>query len=423
MKKIILFFGLALGLFGADATISLVNQGMALPKIVLQDASSAGGDAAFKSKFHKIMLGDLKVSSDFEVVDEYIQSTYEGDSNTNVMSEKGAQLIFRYAIDGNMQTGLTLKVKLINAKTASTQYEKIYTFSDGARYPFLAHGAIVDLVNELKMPPVDWMNKYIIFARGTGKKEAEIVVADYTLTFQRTLVRGGLNIFPKWANAEQSAFYYSDYSGTKLVLYRFDVSSGRKSKILDSNGGMLIASDVSSDGNKLLLTLAPQDQPDIYMYNINSKKLTKITDYTGIDVNGNFVDNDTRVVFVSDRLGYPNVFSQSVSGGGVEQMVYHGKNNNSVSAYKNYVVYSSRESAKGAFGWDFNIYMISTQTDQIRQLTSGGKNLYPRFSSDGESIIYIKELGGQSSLGVIRVNENKSFQFPLKIGKIQSIDW
>ena len=423
MKKIILFFGLAFGLFGADATISLVNVGMALPKIVLQDASGIGGDMGFKSKFHKIMLGDLKVSSDFEVVDEYIQSTYDGDSNTNVMSEKNAQLIFRYVVEGGVNGPLTLKVKLINAKTATVQYEKNYSMNDGARYPFLAHGAIVDLINNLQMPPVDWMNKYIIYARGTGKKQAEIVVADYTLTFQKTLVRGGLNIFPKWANAEQTSFYYSDYSGSKLVLYKFELATGRKSKILDSNGGMLIASDVSSDGNKLLLTIAPQDQPDIYMYDMRSNRLTKITDYIGIDVNGNFVDNDTKVVFVSDRLGYPNVFSQSIGSTGVEQMVYHGRNNNSVSAYKNYVVYSSREEDKGAFGRDFNIYMISTQTDQIRQLTSGGKNLYPRFSSDGESVIYIKELGGQSSLGVIRVNENKSFQFPLKIGKIQSIDW
>ena len=423
MKKIILLFSLALGLFATDATISLVNQGAALPKIVLQDATTMVVDVNFKSKFHKIMLGDLKVSSDFEVVDEYIQSTYEGDSNTNVMSEKAAQLIFRYALEGSQNSPLTLKVKLINAKTATVQYEKIYTMNDGIRYPFLAHGAIVELINELQMPPVNWMNKYIIFARGTGKKQAEIVVADYTLTFQKTLVKGGLNIFPKWANAEQSGFYYSDYSGSKLILYRYEVATGRKTKILDSNGGMLIASDVSGDGNKLLLTLAPQDQPDIYIYNLASRQLTRVTDYTGIDVNGNFVDNDTKVVFVSERLGYPNVFSQNVGSSGVEQMVYHGRNNSSVSAYKNYVVYSSREEASGAFGRDFNIYMISTQTDQIRQLTSGGKNLYPRFSSDGESVIYIKELGGQSSLGVIRVNENKSFQFPLKIGKIQSIDW
>ena len=97
---------------------------------------------------------------------------------------------------------------------------------------------------------------------------------------------------------------------------------------------------------------------------------------------------------------------------------------NSVSTYQNYIVYSSREDGKSGFGTrDFNIYMISTQTDYIRQLTASGKNLYPRFSSDGQSVVFIKELGGQSSLGIIRVNENKSFQFPLKIGKIQSIDW
>lgn len=424
MKKIILLIGLAVGLFAADATISIVNRGMALPKIVLQDATTMVADQAFKSRFHKIMLGDLKVSSDFEVVDEYIASSYEGDSNTNVMSEKGAQLIFRYALEGSPNSPLTLRVKLINAKTATTQYERIYTMNDGAKFPFLAHKSIVELVNELKMPPVNWMEKFIIFAKGTGSKQSEIVVADYTLTYQKVLVRGGLNIFPKWASADQSAFYYSDYSGKKIVLYKFDLATGQKSKILDTNGGMLVASDVSERGDKLLLTMAPQDQPDIYTYDLNSKRLSQITNYSGIDVNGNFVDNDTKVVFVSDRLGYPNIFSQNISGGAVEQMVYHGKNNNSVSTYKNYIVYSSREDEKGEFGSrDFNIYMISTQTEYIRQLTASGKNFYPRFSSDGQSVVFIKELGGQSSLGIIRVNENKSFQFPLKIGKIQSIDW
>lgn len=424
MKKIIVLIGLAIGLFAADATISIVNKGMALPKIVLQDATTAVTDEAFKSKFHKIMLGDLKVSSDFEVVDEYVKSSYEGDSNTNVMSEKGAQLIFRYALEGSANSPLTLRVKLINAKTATTQYEKIYTMNDGSKFPFLAHKSIVELVNELKMPPVNWMEKFIIFAKGTGSKQSEIVIADYTLTYQKVLVRGGLNIFPKWAGADQRAFYYSDYSGAKLILYRFDVATGQKTKILDSVGGMLIASDVSQNGDKLLLTMAPHDQPDIYVYDLNSRRLSQVTNYSGIDVNGNFVDNDSRIVFVSDRLGYPNVFSQHISSGAVEQMVFHGRNNNSVSTYQNYIVYSSRENEKGEFGTrDFNIYMISTQTEYIRQLTASGKNLYPRFSSDGQSVVFIKELGGQSSLGIIRVNENKSFQFPLKIGKIQSIDW
>ncbi|EOI4381533.1 Tol-Pal system protein TolB, partial [Campylobacter jejuni] len=54
---------------------------------------------------------------------------------------------------------------------------------------------------------------------------------------------------------------------------------------------------------------------------------------------------------------------------------------------------------------------------------ANGKNLFPRFSSDGGSIVFIKYLGAQSALGVIRVNANKTFYFPLKVGKIQSIDW
>ena len=124
------------------------------------------------------------------------------------------------------------------------------------------------------------------------------------------------------------------------------------------------------------------------------------------------------MAFVSDRLGYPNVFATSINGGNVQQLVYHGKNNNSISTNGNYVTYSSRDGGGG-----FNIYLISTQTDMIRQLTASGKNMFPRFSSDGGSIMFIKQDGSGSSVGIIRVNENKSFQFPLRVGKIQSVDW
>ena len=186
---------------------------------------------------------------------------------------------------------------------------------------------------------------------------------------------------------------------------------------------MIVASDVSQDGTKLLLTMAPNDQSDIYLYDTINKSLKRVTTFSGIDVNGNFVDNDSRVVFVSDRLGYPNVFATSINGGAVEQMVFHGKNNNSISTFENYVVYSSRESANEYTQKTFNIYLISTKSDYVRQLTADGVNTYPRFSSDGGSIVFIKSIGDSSAVGIIRVNENRSFQFPLRIGKLQSIDW
>ncbi|MDL0088896.1 Tol-Pal system protein TolB [Campylobacter gastrosuis] len=419
MKKLLLIFALILGAFGADATISVVNQGVALPKIVLQDATNSISDQLFKEKFFKIMLGDLKVSSDFEIVDGHSVASFDGDATTNIGSG-GVELIFRYMLEGTQSSNLNLKVKLIDARNGSVKYSKIYNMV-GEKYPFLAHKAVVELTNELGLPPVGWMEKFILFSKYTSAKESEISVADYTLTYQKTIIKGGLNIFPKWSGEDQRIFYYTAYVNNKPTLFRYDLLNATKAKIIDSQG-MLIASDVSKDGRKILLTMAPKDQPDIYIYDLNTKNLTQLTNYVGIDVNGNFVDNDTRVVFVSDRLGYPNVFATDIATKSVEQMVFHGKNNNSVTTFGNYVAYSSRENSADPSN-TFNIYLISTKTDFIRQLTASGKNNYPRFSSDGESIVFIKQLGNQSSLGVIRLSENKSFQFPLKIGKIQSIDW
>ena len=300
-------------------------------------------------------------------------------------------------------------------------YSKSYDISRAGRFAFLAHSIVVDLNNYFNLPKVDWMKRYIIFSKYTTSGNSAIVIADYTLTFQKTVVSGGLNIFPKWANETQSAFYYTSYSGPKPTLYKVDVSSGSKSRVVSSSG-MLVCSDVSQDGSKLLLTMAPNDQADIYLYDVYSGSKTRLTTYNGIDVGANFVDGGARIVFISNRLGYPNVFSKPLHGGKVSQMVYHGKNNSSCSTYGKYIVYSSRET-NYAGNNTFNIYLISTRTDSIRKLTNSGKNMYPRFGTYGETVIFIKHMGSRSAIGVLRLNANRSFLFPLSIGKIQSIDW
>lgn len=49
------------------------------------------------------------------------------------------------------------------------------------------------------------------------------------------------------------------------------------------------------------------------------------------------------------------------------------------------------------------------------------KIYFQDFSSDGGSIVFIKYLGAQSALGVIRVNANKTFYFPLRVGKFNQL--
>lgn len=418
MKKLFLLLAICLGLFAEGATIDVVNKGLVLPKIIIQDATKDFANRALQDKFFKLVVGDLKVGSAFDVSDKYYTSGF--DDSAIISAEQRADLIYRYALT-QIGDQLSLKLKVLNAKTNQVRFSGEYTQSVD-KFVFLAHKSIADMARNLNLSPIDWMDKSIIFSQYTAPGKSNIVVADYTLTYQKIVVSGGLNIFPKWANKDQNAFYYTTYIKSVPTLYKFDLNTNRKSKITQS-GGMIVASDVSQDGTKLLLTMAPNDQSDIYLYDTINKSLKRVTTFSGIDVNGNFVDNDSRVVFVSDRLGYPNVFATSINGGAVEQMIFHGKNNNSISTFENYVVYSSRESVNEYAQKTFNLYLISTKSDYVRQLTADGVNTYPRFSSDGGSIVFIKSIGGSSSVGIIRVNENRSFQFPLRIGKLQSIDW
>jgi TolB protein len=266
------------------------------------------------------------------------------------------------------------------------------------------------------------MDRFVIFSRYIGAKKSEIVVADYTLTYQKVVVKGGLNIFPKWASDEQESFYYTSYEKLYPSLIKQDLYTSSSAEILESDG-MIVCSDVTKSGDKIIVTMAPNGQPDIYIYDLQTKLKHRITTYSGIDVGGNFVENDKKIVFVSDRLGKPNIFAKSITESGVERLVYHGRNNSQSSTYKDYIVYSSRETIN-EFGHNtFNLYLISTQSESIRRLTTQGLNQFPKFSSDGESILFIKNYNKKSYLGIIRLNYNKSFLFALKTGKLQSIDW
>jgi len=104
-------------------------------------------------------------------------------------------------------------------------------------------------------------------------------------------------------------------------------------------------------------------------------------------------------------------------------VVYHGRNNNACDAHGDKIVYSSRES-NNAFGDNtFNLYLASTGSSDTRPNTTTGANKFPRFSTDGSVILFLKQRGRSSSIGYINLTSQQSLIFPLKDKKVQPIDW
>jgi len=206
---------------------------------------------------------------------------------------------------------------------------------------FISHTIAYDINHYMGEPSVEWMKRKVIFSRIVAPKKSEIVIADYTLSYQHIIIKGGYNIFPKWANKQQQAFYYTSLDGKKPTLKHVNIKRSKIKSIISSDG-MMVCSDVSADGSKLLLTMAKNSQPDIYLYDVRTKKYKRETFYQGIDVGGHFRGKNS-MIFISDRLGYPNIFSKKLGTHEVEQMVYYGNSNSACSTHGKYIVYKARD--------------------------------------------------------------------------------
>ncbi|MCI0500598.1 MAG: Tol-Pal system protein TolB [Epsilonproteobacteria bacterium] len=418
MKIFLLFFFLFVEMvLAVDAELDIIRKNSTIPNIaIVITKNNSDNNLAFKLK--EILEKDLTTSCNFNVESMNLDvQSVENKFNFTDDAIKKYDLILLLEVKKSADNGIVVDVAFHDINTKELKSKRTYQISNLSKYPLLAHKIAISINNEIKAPPIDWMGRFIIFSRYTSSKKSEIVVSDYTLTYQKVVVNGGLNLFPKWANREQTSFYYTAYDNLYPTLIKQELYNKKSENILQSDG-MLVCSDVSKDENKLLLTMAPNGQPDIYVYDLRSKISTKITRYSGIDVSGNFLANDDKIVFVSDRMGNANIFTQKIGSDNVERLVYHGKNNSQATTFNNYVIYSSREE-----GSSFNLYLISTENTAIKKLTTQGTNQFPKFSIDGESVLYINNKNGNSSLGVIRLSNGKHFLFPLKSGKIQSIDW
>lgn len=398
----ILFFMLTIMRGESDVSLTIKKNVGSKTGISIENISS-GLMPAISQKSFIVFREDLTLSGNFEIEDQ-----------NNIGSDN---YLLKY--DLSDINGANLKVILYNSSDNSLLFQKNYNISSFDKYPFLIHKSISDINKFFGYDNIDWINRLILMSRYTGSGKSEIVLSDYTFTYKKAIVTGGLNLFPKWANKSQTSFYYTSMSSGLPTVYEYSLATGAKTLIASSEG-MLVCSDVSSDGRRLLLTMSPDGQPDIYEFDKTTKNSVKLTDFSGIDVSGQYLSNEKEIVFVSNRLGYPNIFKKYTDSPTVSQMVFKGRENNSCDTKGNKIVYSSRES-KNIFGSNtFNIYLISNGA--TFPITSSGENQFPRFSDDGNIVMYIRQSNGNSYAGFVnyKTGQNKLFEIN---SRVQSIDW
>jgi len=190
--------------FASDATIEVIKKVESLPTLVVED-SSISYDDTFKLEFFKTLVSDLNVISLFNV-DRHYRETHFNDTNV-ITDNKDMNYVLRYKMFEDDDGALNIETKLIS--NSANVFIKNYKISSKNVYMFVAHAIAFDINEFMGAPSVAWMKNKVIFSRVIDAKLSEIVLSDYTLNYQHVLVKGGFNVFPKWANKNQDAFYYT----------------------------------------------------------------------------------------------------------------------------------------------------------------------------------------------------------------------
>jgi TolB protein len=142
----------------------------------------------------------------------------------------------------------------------------------------------------------------------------------------------------------------------------------------------------------------------IYTLDVEKRHKTSIMRSEGIYASPSFSPDGSKMVFLSDMHGTPQIFIRDIPSGSTKRLTYSGNYNSSpvFSPKGDLIAFVAK------FEGSFEICTMNVDGSNQRVLTSGGINDSPHFSPCGRYIIYSSNRGGKSTINIMLFNgENK----------------
>lgn len=383
-----------------DNTINVGDPGIkkikiAIPKFVFTESYPSVKAEALTDRFASI----LDFTTWFEFISDDKMKPIEKAALEPFDAAAWTAIDAEYVVYGKA-TGIknknlfNLELKLYNVKNRSMAIGKVY-HNLTSRLVDVALRRFGDvLINNLTGVPGPFMS-HIAFVgkKDLNSKSSQIFVSDFDgSNIVQITHNNSVNISPAWA-PDGTKLTYTSFETGRPEIYQYNLITKKTFRMTDNQEGSSSGASWSSDGNMLAFS-AGTDEGNTHIFSISAhggKKKPFI--YTSeIEVEPSFSPNGQNLAYTSNKYGKPMIFLWSLQKKEAKRLTYAGWYNASASWTPDSTEISFASYDRQIDRWD--IFKIRVDGSNLERLTlKRGDNEKPTWSPDGRFILFQSNRG------------------------------
>ena len=399
---ILVLAGIALSVTAANARIVVdVNRGHADPLPIAitdlvgneNDIVSGGSVKNYGQRIALVVKADLTRSGLFRVVDSgaFIKSgnalTTLRNPNFNNWKAIGAQALMNGSISLQEDGRLKVEFRLWDV-LGTNQMTGLRYFTSPKNWRRIAH-LISDAIYKRLTGESGYFDTRVVYISESGPAIARVkrlAIMDQDGHNHVFLTNGkNLVLTPRFSPTAQEITYLSYFDDNPRV-YLYNIDSG-KQEILGDFPGMTFAPRFSPDGNKVIMSQAFKGNSDIYVMELTTRKIQRLTKHTAIDTSPSYSPDSRYVTFNSDRGGSQQIYVMDSNGKNIKRISFgKGRYSTPVWSPRGDLIAFTRQ-----YRGKFYIGVMRPDGTGERLLSESYLDEGPTWSPNGRVIMYFRQ--------------------------------